>query len=87
MQCKELFALLSQYVDAELKAGTCAEIEQHLKDCPPCIAFLNTLRKTADLCRQYKPSEVPGPLRQEAREQLWAAYQAACGSARRTPRD
>lgn len=82
MECKELFALLSQYVDAELKAETCAEIEKHLKDCEPCVAFLNTLRKTAELCRQYKPSELPRPLRQEAREQLWAAYQAACQSKR-----
>jgi len=78
MDCKELFALLSQYLDAELKPEACSEIERHLKDCVPCVAFLNTLRKTAELCRQYRPAEPPRPLRQDAREQLRAAYQAAC---------
>jgi anti-sigma factor RsiW len=78
MDCRELFALLSQYLDAELKLEACSEIERHLKDCAPCVAFLNTLRKTAELCRQHRPAEAPRPLRQEAREQLRAAYQAAC---------
>ncbi len=77
MQCKELFALLSQYVDAELNPKSCAEIEKHLQGCDPCVAFLNTLRKTAELCRQYQPAELPRPLQEQVRRDLRAAYDAA----------
>jgi anti-sigma factor RsiW len=84
MDCRELFALLSQYVDHELKADTCAELESHLRDCDPCVAFLNTLRKTAELCRQYQPAELPRPLRADVRHELRTAYTAAVR--RRTPR-
>jgi len=77
MDCKELFALLSQYIDGELPADACAELEKHLGDCSPCVAFLNTLRKTAELCRRYQPSELPRPLEARLRRELRAAYQAA----------
>lgn len=77
MVCKDLFALLSQYVDAELKPESCAEIEQHLQGCDPCVAFLNTLRKTAELCRHYQPAELPRPLQERVRHDLRAAYEAA----------
>jgi len=72
--CQELFALLSEYLDAELPAATCQEIEAHLADCPPCIEFLNSLRKTVQLCHGCESPELPEPLRPEVREQLSAAY-------------
>lgn len=84
MQCKELFALLSRYVDADLAPETCAEIERHLEGCDPCVAFVNTLRKTAELCSHYQPDELPGPLEEQVRQDLRAAYEAAL--ARRTPK-
>lgn len=73
-ECKEIFALLSRYLDMELPADACRAIEAHIKDCPPCIEFAESLKKTVDLCRQYSTSEVPSPLSQEARSELEAAY-------------
>lgn len=75
--------MLSQYVDAELDPCSCAEIEKHLQGCDPCVAFLNTLRKTAELCRQYQPAELPRPLRDEVRRDLRAAYEAAVSRKRK----
>jgi len=77
MQCKELFSLLSRYIDADLQPENCAEIERHLGGCEPCVAFVNTLRRTAELCRQYQPGDLPGPLREKARQDLRAVYEAA----------
>ena len=74
--CKEIFALLSSYLDLELPADACQAIEQHLAGCPPCIEFVESLRKTVDLCRGYRPEELPAPAASEAREQLMKAYQA-----------
>ena len=72
--CKEVFALLSEYLDLELPPDACQEIEQHLAGCPPCIEFANSLRKTVEICRQYEPAEMPEPIEEGAREQLLAAY-------------
>jgi len=54
--------LLSGYLDLELPAETCAEVEAHLADCPPCIEFAESLRKTVEICRRYQPAELPTPL-------------------------
>ena len=74
--CRELFALLSQYLDAELPATTCQEIEAHLADCPPCIEFLASLKKSIELSQGCASQERPGPLEPEAREALVAAYRS-----------
>jgi anti-sigma factor RsiW len=72
--CKEIFALLSDYLNLELPPDACKEIETHLASCPPCIEFAESLRKTVELCRHYRPTELPEPLEKQAREQLLAAY-------------
>jgi len=74
-KCKEVFALLSEYLNLELPRGACQEIETHLAGCPPCIEFVDSLRKTVELCRRYRPAELPEPLARKAREQLLDAYQ------------
>jgi anti-sigma factor RsiW len=73
--CKEVFALLSEYLNLELPPDACREIENHLAGCPPCIEFAQSLRMTVDLCRRYRPSELPEPIGKQARAQLLAAYQ------------
>jgi anti-sigma factor RsiW len=72
--CKEVFALLSDYLDLELPAETCAEVSAHLADCPPCVEFAESLRKTVELCQRYQPTELPTPLGDQARGELLAAY-------------
>jgi anti-sigma factor RsiW len=74
-KCKEVFALLSEYLNLELPPDACQEIETHLAGCPPCIEFAESLRKTVELCRRYRPTELPGPLGRNARDQLLDAYQ------------
>ena len=36
----------SAYLDAELPPGDCAEIEKHIAGCPPCVEFVESLRKS-----------------------------------------
>ena len=73
-KCVALFAKLSEYLDRELSAEDCREIEAHIEGCPPCVAFAQSLRRTVGLCREYEPEEAPGPLRDEARAELQTAY-------------
>lgn len=72
--CKEVFATLSQYLDLELPPDACREVERHLEDCPPCIEFAESLRKTIELCHAYEPAAMPAPLSEKAREELQAAW-------------
>ena len=82
-KCKEIFTLLSDYLNLELPPEACGEIETHLAGCLPCIEFTESLRKTVELCRRYQPSELPSPLGRQAREELLAAYEKML-AARRT---
>jgi mycothiol system anti-sigma-R factor len=63
--CREIFARLSEYLDGELDPEVCAGLEEHMDDCPPCQAFLESLRRTVDLTRHLPGQELPEELRQE----------------------
>jgi len=79
-KCKEVFSLLSEYLNLELPPDACQEIEAHLAGCPPCIEFAESLRQTVELCRRYRPDELPEPLGKNARAQLLDAYQRMLGA-------
>ncbi len=49
LSCREILDRLSEYIDAELDPSLCDEIESHMQGCNPCVAFMNTLRKTVVL--------------------------------------
>jgi len=74
-KCKEIAALLSEYLNLELPPDACQEIETHLAGCAPCVAFAESLRQTVALCREYQPGEMPGPIGDSARARLQEAWQ------------
>ncbi|HYL78285.1 MAG TPA: zf-HC2 domain-containing protein [Bryobacteraceae bacterium] len=84
-KCREVFSLLSEYLNLELPLGACREIETHLAGCPPCIEFADSLRKTVELCRHYQPAGLPEPMGKDAREQLLAAYHKMLASRPASP--
>jgi hypothetical protein len=52
LDCREMFERLSEYIDAELDARLLECFDEHMRDCEPCQAFIATLRKTVELCRE-----------------------------------
>ena len=59
-QCQKLMNHLSEFIDGELQAELCAELEQHLEGCDNCKIVVNTLRKTIELYHQTdEPVELP----------------------------
>lgn len=72
--CQDVLALLSDYLDLELPADACQQIENHLAGCLPCEEFAASLRATVDLCRQFQPSNMPKPLSEHARAELETAW-------------
>ncbi len=79
-RCKEIFALLSEYLDLELPPEACAQIESHMADCAPCIEFAESLKTTIALCRQHQPGVMPQPLSENAKAKLQAAWQQVLAS-------
>jgi predicted anti-sigma-YlaC factor YlaD len=75
--CKEMFALLSEYLDQELAPQSCEEIERHLQHCPPCIEFVQSLRKSVEVCHDCGEVEKPAPLSEPDKQKLRAAYREA----------
>lgn len=76
-ECKEIFELLSEYLDREIPPTLCSEIERHIQDCPPCVAFVDSLKKSIGLCRDLKAADPPPPLPDEVRTRLLDAWQKA----------
>jgi anti-sigma factor RsiW len=69
--CRELAELLIDFVSDELPAEHRVRIEQHLKLCPPCVAYLESYQITIRMTRRL-PCE---PLPPELEKRLRAAFE------------
>ena len=72
--CQEIFAMLSEYLDGQLPPGDCQELERHIRGCPPCVEFVDSLKKSVQLCREYSEEEMPRPLDPALKASLQEAY-------------
>lgn len=73
--CSRIFALLSQYLDRELGPASCEEMEEHLRGCPECIQFVESLKRSVRLCHQFGQDPSRPPLDQEAMQDLREAFE------------
>jgi anti-sigma factor RsiW len=76
MECKQIFAILSEYLDRELPADLCETIDVHIAGCPPCVEFVKSLEKTVAYCRGAGAGpEGPRPLSAGRLDELRRAYE------------
>ncbi|MGQ0627183.1 MAG: anti-sigma factor family protein [Phycisphaerales bacterium] len=52
MTCKEVVEFLMGYLDGEIAPAERAAFEEHLKACPPCVAYLQSYEATVKLGRE-----------------------------------
>ncbi len=58
--CKQfILDFLADYLDAKLSPETVADLERHLAICPPCVAYMNTYKRTRELVGRTVPTEMP----------------------------
>jgi anti-sigma factor RsiW len=57
--CHDLLDQISDYIDGELEASLCAELEAHLAECPDCRVMVDTMRRTIILYRSEGPAGLP----------------------------
>lgn len=75
LSCREILEKLSEYIDEEIDPAVCDEIEAHMAGCSPCIAFLNTLKKTVKL---YNTAGEEVKVPEEASQKLHDFLRAQC---------
>jgi len=61
--CEQVTALLIDYVAGDLDPATSLVLEQHVQNCPDCIAFLRTYRESIRLTRTLRYEDIPEELR------------------------
>jgi anti-sigma factor RsiW len=64
MNCKRILEELNLYIDGELDAELCKQLEAHLKDCERCRIVLDTTKKTIQFYRNETPMELPAGVRE-----------------------
>jgi anti-sigma factor RsiW len=70
LTCESAIELLSEYLEALLTPETLAELEGHLAACAPCVAYLNTFRRTREVAAAAGRVEMPEELKVRLRDIL-----------------
>jgi predicted anti-sigma-YlaC factor YlaD len=53
LSCKEIAKHICGELDEHIDSPKCRKIKKHLKACPNCTAYLDSLKKTVHLYREY----------------------------------
>ena len=65
-ECRRLLGRISEYLDGDLDASSCVEVENHARSCARCAALIESLRQTVGLCRQAATVPLPDDVRARA---------------------
>ena len=57
--CHRMAAVFSDYLDRDLRQQVCRKVDEHLKHCPDCKLYLDTLNKSITLYRGLGHVPVP----------------------------
>lgn len=67
--CDDLLGSLSEYIDGELRAELCRDIERHLAECDHCRVVVDTTKKTIYLV--HASNDPQAGLPDDVRERLF----------------
>jgi len=70
MNCRELIAVILEYLEGEMTTADVEEFEKHLEKCAPCRAYLATYRKTKAMVGDVGRIEMPEEMKERLREFL-----------------
>jgi len=67
LRCCDVGQLLYDYAEQCLEPLVSQQLEQHLTDCPGCLAFINTYKQSMHLSKELRCEDIPPELRQKLR--------------------
>lgn len=68
--CRDVIALLTEYLEGGLTQAQTRSLEAHLKLCDPCVEFLETLKKTSAAVSALRVADIPPDCRRQLRDFL-----------------
>jgi anti-sigma factor RsiW len=68
--CREGIALLADYLEGALSPELLRQLDEHLRGCRPCRAYLATYRKTRSLAADSGRVEMPKEMKARLRDFL-----------------
>jgi len=51
VRCKKVVDLLTEYLEGDLPAADQASLDEHFRYCPPCVEYLQQMKKLGPLAR------------------------------------
>ncbi len=69
-ECLEIRDMSSDFIDRDMDEKSQLSMTRHLDKCPPCNAFVRTLRRTVDMLRGSPDRKAPSDFRQRLRAKL-----------------
>ena len=69
-RCPDTARLVSRYLEGELDAEACANLERHVKSCPDCGATCAALRSVLVTCRSWRGEKLPDSIRRPLRSAI-----------------
>jgi anti-sigma factor RsiW len=78
MTCQDFVTFLMDYLDGKLSGPQRLSFEQHLAECPDCVAYLKTYRETIRLGKEAYTTEddsIPSAVPEELIRAILAARQ------------
>jgi anti-sigma factor RsiW len=80
-ECRKHIQDIADYIDGELDAKLCSELEAHLKDCANCRLMVDTLKKTVILCKDGQREELPESIREKLKDAVRKRWEMKFGKA------
>ena len=68
--CRDLVGLLMDFDSDQLSAAWRESIEQHLRCCPQCLAYVKSYRTLVDITRRMPATPLPPRLEQRLQTML-----------------
>jgi anti-sigma factor RsiW len=72
MNCHELVDFCFDYIEGVLPDADQVGFRRHLSQCPDCVAFFETYRRTPELTRDALATRIPPSVRESIRSFLIA---------------
>ena len=73
LTCREVVGLLADYLESALGQESLRELEEHLDECEPCRAYLNTYQRTKALTAETERVAMPEEMKDRLRQFLLRA--------------
>lgn len=65
MKCSEVAKHVQEHLDYRLSQAEHRKLKEHLDNCPNCTVYLDSLKKTVRLYRQYPDPKIPNKVRKK----------------------